>query len=487
MCASLFLAAVRLASPFTDGAVLQRETKVPVWGTAEGGEIVSVTFAEQHLVTRASAEGRWRVDLAPMEASGIGRDLRANGACARDVVVGEVWLCSGQSNMAVPWWGDSPRARERLGFQVGQFVSRPLLRCAVLGNGWSDLPLTEEDVRWRSCTPDFLLRGGFSAVALWYGLALQGALEIPVGLLGAYAGGPDIETWTPDCKTLPPPARANKDGQRPSQFHNGKIAPILPYAIKGVIWYQGCNNAGQLHYLPLHKALIADWRAKMRELHAGWKRAFENPHLKFYFCQLCPWGDPLVPLMQEAQADFARSERDAAMVVLCDVGNIHDIHPNDKQTPGLRLAALALKRDYGFEKIVADSPTLKSWKVEDGKFRLSFLDVKEWFVYDPEWRHVRDPRRSEDYGFEVAGSDGKWKKAQIGNFIRVSNVSQVEYRGQISNVVLEVFSPGVQEPEALRYLHSAPWRGFLFNEAGLPLGAFHIGTDAKCKDLTVVK
>jgi len=141
----------------------------------------------------------------------------------------------------------------------------------------------------------------------------------------------------------------------------------------------------------------------------------------------------------------------------------------------LRLAPLALKRDYGCGKVVADSPTLESWKVQDGKFVMKFRDVKRWGIYDPDWRIHRDPAKSAEYGFEVAGADGKWVKAEIGNIQRLPNVEHVEYRGQITNEELVVFSPQVKEPKSLRYLHSDPWRGYLLNEAGLPVGAFHIG------------
>ena len=125
---TILLAAVKFAAPFTDGAVLQREAKVPVWGTADAGEAVTVTFAGQSKSATAAADGRWRVDLDPMPASCEGRTLAANGVAVRDVLVGEVWLCSGQSNMGIPFWGESPRARERLGGSLGQIMDLPLLR-----------------------------------------------------------------------------------------------------------------------------------------------------------------------------------------------------------------------------------------------------------------------------------------------------------------------------------------------------------------------
>ena len=465
----LLLALVKFAAPFTDGAVLQRETKVPVWGTADAGEQVTVTFAGQTKTATAAADGRWRVDLDPMSACCEGRTLSANGVAIRDVLVGEVWLCSGQSNMEIPFWGGSPRARERLGGSLGQIINCPLLRCARLNNEWSDEPQTEENVRWQKVTPRFCQASGFSAIAIWYGWLLQTRLGIPVGLFGAYKGATDIETWIPDCTFEPPPNKVGQPGQGPSQHHNGKVNPILPYAMRGAIWYQGESNTHD-------PRAIGGYGARMKALLDGWKRVFENPKFKLYFCQLCPWGSPHVPQMQEMQQSFAQAEPDAGMAVLCDVGNLADIHPNDKLTPAVRLALLALKRDYGFADIVADSPTLKSWKVADGKFVMSFNDVKKWSVYEAEWRIHRDPSKSAEYGFEVAGADGKWVKAQIGNLFKFSAPwVDKEYRGDIVGEELVVWSDDVKEPKKLRYLHSRPWRGYLMNEAGLPLGAFHIG------------
>ena len=460
------LALVKLAAPFTDGAILQRDMRVPIWGTGAAGETVRVSFAGQERTTVVGADGRWRVDLEPLAASSEGRDLTANDLTVRDVLVGEVWLCSGQSNMAVPLWGDSPRARDRLGGQVGPITTRPTLRFAKLRNGWNDVPQTDETIVWERALPAFLTSGDVSAVAFWYGQYLQGALNVPIGLFEACVGATDIETWIPDCRASCPPAHAGKGGLQPAQYHNGKVAPICPYALRGAIWYQGESNT--------FESEIPKYPSRMRELLQGWKRVFANPRFRLYFAQLCPWGNPLVPAMQEAQQRFAESEPDAGMAVLCDVGNIHDIHPNDKQVVGLRLALLALKRDYGFTDLVADSPVLRSWRVEDGRFLLDFDHVTRWSVYDPDWRTQRDVANSRDYGFEVAGADGVWVKAQIGNFRQAEDSVRPEYRGQITNRTLVVFAPEVRAPRALRYLHSAPWRGFLMNEAGLPVGAFHV-------------
>lgn len=461
----------KLAAPFTDGMVLQRGVEVPVWGSAEGGAEVKVSFAGREVKATADGSGEWMVRLPEMTASSVGRDLVVSCGDEKltvgDVLVGEVWLCSGQSNMGIPFWGESPRARERIGFQYGQIINRPLVRCAVLGNAHSRVPLKDEKVEWKRVTPDFAVKSGFSAVGLWYALMLHDALQVPVGMLGAYVGATCIETWIPGStnETYTTKVRRKRPNQQPSRLYNGKVAPIVPYALKGVIWYQGESNTSEEG--------IKIYCSQMHEYYDSMVRVFRNPSLKFYYAQLAPWGSKLAPDMQIEQQRFAAEEKNAAMAVICDVGNIHDIHPNDKQTVALRLALHALKRDYGFTDIIADSPTLKSWKIKDGKFMMKFNDVKQWSLYDPDWVYYRDPSKTALMGFEVAGEDGVWHPAEIGNLRRVPG-ERVQYRGQIDGAELVVHSPDVKDPKALRYLHSRPWFGRLHNEAGLPLGAFRI-------------
>ena len=462
---------LKLASPFGEGMVLQRGVKVPVWGTAEAGAEVKVSFAGNEVSGKAGADGRWSVELPAMSASSEGRTLAAvsgdEQVALGDVLVGEVWLCSGQSNMGIPFWGESPRARDRLGRQFGQILDRPQVRCAFLGNGWSDTPKTEEKVVWKKATPDYVVNSGFSAVGLWYAIMIHDAIKVPVGMFGAYVGATCIETWIPGPtgETYTTKARIKQPEQQPSRLYNGKIAPIVPYAIKGVIWYQGESNTSAEG--------IKTYAAQMQEYYDKMAGVFRNPALKFYFAQLAPWGSKLVPDMQIEQQRFAEAEENAGMAVICDTGNLHDIHPNEKQTVALRLALLALKRDYGFERIIADSPVLQSWKVEDGKFKMTFKNVEKWSLYDPDWAYHRDPSKTALMGFEVAGEDGVWHPAEIGN-LRKLPAKHVEYRGQIDGRELTVYSGKVPAPKALRYLHSRPWFGRLHNEAGLPLGAFKI-------------
>ena len=487
--ASLFAveAKVQLGVPFTDGVVLQRDRAVPVWGTADAGEKVTVsltggTFCQKQ-ETVAGADGKWCVKLAPMPASCEGRMLKANEAEAKDVLVGEVWFCAGQSNTELPLCGGNPYFRDAKGALRAMMTRKPLVRfCHQSNYRTSVVPkkTPANPVEWKTFTPENLLAGrSFSAMGVYFALELHNALGIPVGIVGTYWGGTRVEPWTPvsglesvpSCAgfakqaLLDPDAyKAAKDAKKvsfriqdqPRVLWNEMVEPWTPFAIKGFIWYQGCSNAGDGH-------AYAD---KMQALYNGWAKEFANPDLKLYFVQLAPWGYDKIATIQEGQAIFAAKERNAGMAVINDVGNLHDIHPNDKETVGMRLAALALKRDYGFTDLKADSPTLKSWKIEGDKFILSFNDVESWYLYNPDW--------AVSNGFEVAGEDGKFVAAKIEN-LTVKNQKGYQSNGVIQGRDLVIRADGVAAPKKLRYLFSRPWFGALYNEANLPLGAFHIG------------
>lgn len=478
------LAEVRLAAPFTDGMVLQRDRPVRVWGTADAGERVTVTFAGQTVETAADAKGDWLLELAPMAASKEGRVLTANGAEVNDVLVGEVWLCSGQSNCDVPVWGNSPRYRDGWGAMMLQSTVRPFVRLVKTPHLMSHVPVKDIRVEWKKMTPDLLreCRGGArmpSAMGYYYALELADELDVPVGIIDSSWGGSNIDSWTPSCgydgKTgvdieknwKPVPAKEWKDGMRPKKtvinkahkqpfvLWNGMIAAYVPMTVRGMIWYQGCTNSGE----------PGRYAAKMHALYDGWAKEFRNGDFRLYFAQLAPWGAPAIAAIQEAQAAFAAAEPNAAIAVINDVGNLHDIHPNDKRTVAKRLSLHALKRDYGYDWLRSESPTLVSAKVEGDRFVLSFRDVDQWYIYNPDG--------SEGTGFEICGEDGVWKKAEIVNLLRRKNRNGVmKFYGNIDGKDLIVRAEGVSDPKAVRYLHSEPWFGALYNEVCLPLGAF---------------
>ena len=488
-------AALKLAGPFTDGAVLQRERPVPVWGRAEPGNAVKVSFAGAERTAKADAYGKWRVDLPAMDACCEGRTLTVceYGADApetaigtvevKDVLVGEVWVVSGQSNMELPLCG-GPHFSDRNGRLMAQKTRLPLVRFGR-GGGYhiSDKPLeqTLRPVVWRQFTPENLLgHSSFSALGFYYGLELYNSLHIPIGLYGAYWGGTTIDAWTPregtetrpDLKdVLDWPTSLKWDGKHPKSIWphnrakdqpaviwNALVAPLCPYAIRGFIWYQGEANS----------KMSERYTSQMHALYNGWAKKFENPGLKLYFVQLAPYtyqGDNLVK-MWEAQARFEREQPNAAMAVINDIGNLNDVHPNEKGLVGLRLALHALKRDYGFTDIQDNSPTLREWKVEGDTFVLSFNDAAKLYMYTPDF--------SLDTPFEIAGEDGVFKPARIVN-LRRGKKGKGRPRGGIEGSNIVVRAEGVAKPVKLRYACSSPWKGCIYNEADLPLGAFRIG------------
>ena len=484
-------AALRLAGPFTEGAVLQRQRPVPVWGRALPGSTVKVAFAEAEQSAVADESGKWRVDLPAMEACREGRTLvvsefgkdapekAVDTVEVKDVLVGEVWSVSGQSNMELPLVG-GPHWGDRNGRLMAQKTRLPLVRYCKNGCRVSDKPLEfpVKPIVWRKFVPENLMENNsFSALGYYYGLELYNMLQVPIGLVGAYWGGTLIDAWTPreGLATRPDlkdayewPVSLKWDGKNPksiwphsrvkdqsSVIWNALVSHWCPYAIRGFIWYQGEANA----------RASERYASQMHALYNGWSMKFENPGLRLYFVQLAPRGDDTVKIW-EAQSQFAREEKNAAITIINDIGNIYDIHPNEKGLVGLRLSLHALKRDYGFDDIQDNSPTLKSWRIEGDTFVLDFNDAARLYMYTPDF--------SLDTPFEIAGEDGEFKPAKIVN-LRKGKSGTGRPRGGIDGTNIVVRAEGVEKPMKLRYAYSSPWKGTIYNEADLPLGAFKIG------------
>lgn len=485
LTAGAVAAEVKLATPFNDGMVLQRDAKVRVWGTADAGEKVTVVFGDVTVGAVADAHGKWLAELPPMPACKTGRTLAVNHLRVSDVLVGEVWMCAGQSNTDCPVWGNRPRYRDGWGAMMLLTTDKPFVRLVKTPLVMSAEPRYGYRAQWMKMTPELFKdceKGARmpSAMGYYFALELANALDIPVGLVDSSWGGTNIDAWTPRCgydgiagfdverdwKCVPQnewkPAMARSAISRavnqPRVLWNGMVAAYVPMSMRGFIWYQGCSNAGE-------------WKRytnKMHALYNGWSKEFRNPELSLYFVQLAPWGRQGIENIQMAQAKFAAEEKNAAMAVINDVGNLSDIHPNDKRTVAKRLSLHALKRNYGWHWVRNESPTLKSWRIQDGKFELSFNDAQGWYVYNPD--------RSVKTGFEICGADGKWVPAKIVNLVASkARDNTTVYRGEVEGKTLIVAADGVAEPKKLRYLHSAPWFGAVYNEACLPLGAFRIG------------
>ena len=484
---SVLQAEVKLACPFADGMVLQRDREVPVWGTADAGEQVKVMFADAEVSATADADGRWKVLLPAMSASKEGRVLTVVSEKTKipqtiaDVLVGEVWYVCGQSNTELPLYHQNPHFQDRQGRMVAQMTRQPNIRYVHAADyRWSATPKSSPDypVVWKKFLPENLGKApSFSAMGAYFALELYAALDVPIGLVGSYWGGTNIDAWTPregyagheealketvawqtvtthaDWKKEMSKGAISGSHQQPCVLWNEMVEPWCPMAMRGFIWYQGCHNWGE----------GALYRDKMHALYDGWSKKFENPGLKLYFVQLAPYNFSWWHL-QLAQAKFAAEQPNAGMVNTVDIGNADDIHPNEKGTVGKRLAALALKHDYGFD-LTADAPVLKGICSEEGQLILSFENASGWYVYDPSWDVCQ--------GFEIAGTDGVWKKAYVANANGGAKVGKAwGTNGSVSGRDIILAADGVEKPMKVRYLYQQPWVGTLYADSGLPLGPF---------------
>jgi sialate O-acetylesterase len=466
---------------FSDNAVLQRDQKIPVWGAAAEGEKVMVEFAGQKVQTVAK-EGRWKVELEPMKATTEGQTMTFTGnniVKATNVVVGEVWLCSGQSNMELPL-----KLSER-GREVASCANDSMIRMVCIPRREIDEPQSNAVAVWRTCGPNS--SGEFSAVAFYFGSEIRHVLNVPIGLIGSYYGGTPAQAWTDrqtlvgdadfkkildeqakaesgfdpvkfeaQCKEIQAKydlaaAHALAEGKprprgpilpvdpkklkgRPACLYNGMIAPLQPYAIRGVIWYQGeSNNSDPLLYRKLFPSLIQSWR-----------KQWGQGDFPFLFVQIAPFKD-MKPGLREAQFLAGESTPNSAMVVTTDVGNPEDIHPTSKEPVGRRLALAARALAYG-EKIEYSGPVYRSMNIDGNKAVLSFTHTGSGLM----------AKEGDLRGFVVAGSDGRFFPA----------------RAEIKGETVEVSSPEVPVPAAVRY----GWANIpdvnLFNKEDLPASPF---------------
>ena len=490
-CAQKADSKFELGSPFSSGMVLQRGMPVNVWGFAEPSAKVSVEFGGASAAGVADAKGRWRVKLPKMEANANPRTLVAKCGDRRisvdDVLVGEVWLASGQSNMDCPLVGGSTRYRDRQGSLVAQMTHKPQIRYLRSTGTWKRHPVerAQNKMVWRKFVPKELMSGNtISAVAAYFALDLHSALSVPIGIIGAYIGGTNIDAWTPAEGTASRPELADVSNwtyydnsnwptnyntypwrapvQQPAVLWNGLVAPLAPYSCRGMIWYQGCHNYPN-----------GEWQrycSKMHALFNGWKLKFENDDFVIRFVQLGTSFGTLCTM----QAKFEREQPAAAMAVICDVANKDDIHPWEKETVGRRLAVHALRRDYGFADIRDNSPSMKEVFRDGTNLVVVCRDAKGLYVYNED--------RSLDNNFEIAGADGKWKRAKIVNAIpRLRPQGGVNTNGGAitdpDRIVL--CADGVAVPTRVRYFFTPPYRGSIYNEVNLPLGPFESGLTAE--------
>ncbi|HEX8524060.1 MAG TPA: sialate O-acetylesterase [Tepidisphaeraceae bacterium] len=444
---------VKLPAIFSDHMVLQRGIKLPIWGTAEADEKVTVSIAGQKVSATADAQGKWRVTLEPISAAEplAMKVSGKNTLTISDILIGEVWLCSGQSNMSFSV------ARAQNAAEAIKAAEKPTIRLFTVGRAFKDEPQQELSGKWEICSPATVK--DFSAVAYFFGSELQQALKSPVGLIESGWGGTRAEAWIPRKAfddlhlpyepewtqqwlkpTKPDPASSEPARERPYQapasLYNGMIAPLAGFPIRGALWYQGETNT----------AYPKEYRDVLTALATSWRAAWNQGDFPFLIVQLPNFksGTRDWVMMRESQAHAARQLPNAGLVVTIDKGNPHDIHPKDKQPVGHRLAALALKTTYG-KDIPYTGPTLKCADFGEDKITLTF-------------DHTDGGLKSKGNleGFEIAGADGKFEPASA--MIQGDQIILTE--GKINSAT------------AVRYAWANDPKCTLYNGAGFPAAPF---------------
>lgn len=479
-------AAIQPHALFSDNTVLQQGMKVPVWGTADNGERVTVTFQGQ-TVSTTTQNGTWNVVLEPLKAGGPFEMTIAgqNIVTLKNVLVGEVWVCSGQSNMAMVVRSTANAE------QVIAASANPRIRLFTVPRAGADEPQRDVNGNWSECGPQTVPT--FSAAGYFFGKDLEKKLNVPVGLVNSSVGGTPAEAWTcrnmlasnPETKRIlegyaraveqfpeaqkryeaalakwkaeaaearkrgeklarraPQPPMGPQNPKRPGGLYYAMISPLQPYAMRGVVWYQGEGNANRAwQYRTLFPMMIQNWRH-------DWKQG----DFPFLFVQLAPYmkitdqpTESTWAELREAQLYTMQTVQNTAMAVITDVGEEDDIHPKQKQPVGERLALAALALAHG-QKVEYSGPIYKSLEVKDGKAVLTFDHLGGGLVC----------KGDKLMGFTLCGEDRKFVNAEA----------------QIVGDTVVVSNPEVAKPMAVRFGWANYPLGNLWNKADLPASPF---------------
>jgi sialate O-acetylesterase len=478
--ATLAHAEVKLPNIFSSHMVLQREMPIHIWGEATPGEAVAVSLQNTSASVTADKSGRWSVYLPPRAAGGpFTLSVRASNTLQLDdILIGDLWMASGQSNMELPLKGYDPATQIQNGANEIAAANYPQMRLLFVQHDASDFPLNDAKTSgWSVCNPDSATN--FSAVAYFFGRAIQQQEHVPIGLIDATWGGSPAEAWTSldtlgsDAALMPVFAnrayRMDREGAQlrldltaaeaasstpaqhewhsaqaswhPAALYNAMIAPFTPLPIRGVIWYQGESNSSPRMaplYSRLFPTLIQDWRTQ-----------WHQSGLPFLFVQLSAYGgspNDNWGVLRQAQFDTLHLAN-TGMAVTIDIGNEHNVHPADKQDVGARLALLARSIAYK-ENLVSSGPLFRYAYPEGSTMHVSF-DNSDGLT-----------SKGSLESFEVAGADGIFTPATA----------------KIEGDTVAVSSPTVPAPRYVRY----SWANYpppehapnLYNAAGLPASPF---------------
>jgi len=441
-------ASVELPSVFGDGMVLQRNTQAAFWGKSEPDAkvVLLASWRDDAIEVQANSEGRWQAKMPTPEAGGP-YTISINDVVLKDILIGEVWICSGQSNM---WWPMTRTDNAKAAIAEASFEN---IRLFQVKQKFADTP--QEDVvgEWQKCSP--ATAESFSAVSYYFGRKLHRELNMPIGLIHTSWGGSTAEAWTsketleetPSLRiyldlfekklALKDEKRNKRNHRSPASLYNGMLYPLIPFTFQGAIWYQGESNVGKASlYKTLFSTMIDNWR-----------QDFRMGDFPFYFVQLAPYNYGL-SLGGAALRDAQRktlSVANTGMAVILDIGNPYDIHPTNKLDVGERLAMWALARTYGRD-IVHSGPLYVHHRVENSSILLHFDHVGDGL----------SAGKNGLIGFEIAGPDRLFYSA----------------KAVIEGTAVRVSSPKVSDPRAVRYAFTNISEAGLLNWNGLPASSF---------------
>ena len=451
----LVQADVKLPKVIASHMVLQQKLPLPIWGTADAGEDVTVSIGDNTASTKAGADGKWSVKLKAITAGGGPLELVVKGKNEiklTDILIGEVWVASGQSNME---WSVAASNNPQEEIAAAKY---PNIRLFHVRKTPAVTPQDEVvlDREWSECSPATI--SNFSAVAYFFGRHIHQELNVPVGLINTSWGGTAIEPWTPivgfeSVESLKPIAEQVKAQQAkpegvqpnagaPTHLYNGMVHGVQPFGIRGALWYQGESNRSQ----------GVAYEQRMHALINGWRSVWAQGDFPFLYVQLAPFKygptDPqfLLPQIWEAQTKTL-ALKNTGMAVTTDITHLTDIHPKNKQDVGKRLALWALAKTYGKEGLVYSGPLYKSMKVEGNKVRIEF-------------EHVGSGLKSRDgkplSWFTIASKEGDF----------------VEATAAIDGNSVVVSSDKIAEPAAVRFGWDQLAEPNLMNAESLPAGPF---------------
>lgn len=451
-------AKITLEPLFSDNMILQQQTYAPIWGksdSARGNVSVTTSWNKQTVKAKTDDQGNWTVVVQTPIYGGPYTITISDGDAItlENVLIGEVWIASGQSNMEMEMAGFNSQHVENSNRDITLSTDRNL-RILDVENKSSDQPLTTiTSVGWQQACSEYV--APFSATAYYFGRTLRANLDIPIGIIASSWGGTSINSWV-----CPEDANSYKDVQErtrksspnsqhyPGGLYNGMINPIAGFAARGFIWYQG--ESDRMRY--------DSYGQKLLDMVTKWREAWGNEDMPFYFAQIAPFEytkngktDTLSMYMREAMADAVNLVPNSGMVCLSDAGLQWCIHPSNKQVAGERFAYQALVKTYGKKGIVADGPVLSSTEVKDNTLVLTFDNAPTGLT--SLGGELRD--------FEIAGEDGLF----------------VEAKARIRGNTVILSSKQVKNPVQAQYGFKNWFEGSLFNIAGIPASSFRTKRD----------